>query len=123
MQIIDQILEDWDLSLVLMTLAMLGFFLAVYVNQLTHYEAEDHNDPWFIRMMRNAAYMMLAWGFLWTLSYANAKGWQPWPPVILIIVAVDIILFNRALAIKAHIRRIGVGYDSPRAINARLAKQ
>ena len=119
---IERILEGWDMSYALMFLAMLGFFLSVYVNQLTHYEAEDQNDPAFIRIMRSIAYLMLAWGFLWTMGYAYERDWQPWPPLILILFAIDIILFNRALAIKAHIRRIGVRPDSPNAIDARLAK-
>lgn len=112
---IEQILESWNLTYVLALLAMLGFFLAVYVNQLTHYEAEDSSDPMFIRIMRQAAYLLMAWSFLWVMSYSEARGWQPWPPVILMIVAIDMILIIRALAIKARIRRNGVKPEAPRA--------
>jgi hypothetical protein len=113
---IETILESWDLTSALVVLAALGFFLAIYVNQLTHYEAEDIQDPWWIRaVMRPLAYLLLAWSFLWVFSYGLARGWQPWPPVILMIVAIDMILLIRFLAIKARVRRTGVRSDSPNA--------
>ena len=115
---IERILESWDLNCVLVMLAALGFFLAIYVNQKTHYEAEDIQDPWWIRaIMRPLAYLLLAWSFLWVFSYGQARGWQPWPPVILMIVAVDMILFIRAFAILARIRRDGIRPGSPSAIS------
>src|ERR1700722_9398553 len=105
---IDRILETIDLSYVLTILGMIGFFLAIYVNQLTRYEGEDTNDPWYVRNTRAAAYLLLAWSYLWVLSYADRHDWQPWPPVILMILAMDAILMIRALAIKARVRRTGI---------------
>lgn len=112
---LDRALEGVDLSYALTILAMLGFFMAIIVNQQTRYEGEDADDPWYIRITRLSAYALLAWSFLWVLNYAEKRGWQPWPPVILMIFAMDSILIIRAMAIKAHIRRRGIRPESPRA--------
>ena len=112
---IERILEGLDLRYLLAMLAILGFFLAVYVNQETHFQAEDISDPWWIRAIRPVAYLLLAWSFLWMLSYGNARSWQPWPPTILMIVAIDMILFIRAVAIRARIRRTGIRPEAPAA--------
>ena len=120
MQTIDRILESVDLSYALFVLGMLGFFLAVYVNQLTRFEGEDAVDPWYVKGSRVVAYVLLAWSYLWVLSFAEKKEWQPWPPVILMMLAMDAILLIRALAIKARVRRSGVKPESPAGAEARL---
>lgn len=113
---IEQILEHCDLTFLLGVLAVIGFFLAVYVNQLTHYEAEDSSDPWWIKVVfRPLSYITLALSFLWVLSYGQAHDWQPWPPMLMMILAIDMILFIRALAIKARVRRLGIKPEAPRA--------
>lgn len=116
MQMIERTLEGWNLSYVLALLALLGFFLAVYVNQLTRYEAEDAFDPPALRTLSWCGYILCAWSLLWIISFAEARHWQPWPPVVLLIVAIDIIMLKRALAIKARIRRTGVRPESPSAL-------
>lgn len=121
---IEQILDGLELRYVMMAVAMAGFFLAIYVNQLTQYEGEDMPDPAFVRQGRRILYLLLSWSFLWTLTYADNHGWRPWPPVILMIFSMDGILIIRAVAIKARIRRTGIKPHSPNAdaVTLELAK-
>jgi hypothetical protein len=120
---IEQTLEGFDLRYVMTVVAMIGFFLAVYVNQLTHYEGEDIPDPWVVRNGRRVLYLLLSWSFLWVLSYGDSHGWRPWPPVILMIFSIDGIFILRAVAIKARIKRTGVKTTSLHAEAIELAKQ
>jgi cell division protein FtsW (lipid II flippase) len=115
MQYVDRALEGTDLRLLHTVLAMFGFFVSVYVMQSTQWEAEDGEDPASIRFMRRIAYALLAWAFLWSVSYADTKNWQPWPCEMMTIVAIDLILVIRALAIRARIHRTGIKRESPRA--------
>lgn len=118
--IVDRFLESIDLRTWHMLLSLLGFFIVVYVMQLTHWEAEDDVDPAYIRHLRRVSLALLAWSMLWSLSYQETKNWQPWPPEILMILALDMIMFIRALAIKARIKRTGIKPDAPRAAAAKL---
>lgn len=111
----DRWLEGFDLTAAHTVLALLGAFLSVYVMQLTHYEAEDDVDPPALRFARRFALALMAWAMLWSLSYSETKNWQPWPAQVLTIMAADAILFIRAIAIKARIKRTGVKPDAPRA--------
>ena len=112
---INRLFEGADLTAAHTILAMAGFFLSVYVMQLTHWEAEDDVDPKPIRFIRRAVLALLAWAMLWSLSYSQDHGWQPWPAELLLMLAIDMILVIRAVSIKARIRRFGIKPEAPRA--------
>lgn len=114
MQRIDLALEAWDLRVPFTLLVLAGVALAMYVLSLTNYEAEDMDDPAPIRFAHRVGLGVLTYALLWCLSYLYAKNWQPWPPSLAIIAAVDFMLLTRALAIKSRIRRHGVKMGSPR---------
>ena len=119
---IDLLFESVNLSYALAILAMVGFFLAVYVNQQTHYEGEDIPDPGYVKVFRRFSYLLLAWSFLWIISFAQEHGWQPWPPVVLMIFSFDMIMVIRALAIRSRVKRSGVKSFSPRGEAESMAR-
>ena len=119
---IDLLFESFNLSYALAILAMVGFFLAVYVNQQTHYEGEDIPDPGYVKVFRRFSYLLLAWSFLWIISFAQEHGWQPWPPVVLMIFSFDMIMVIRALAIRSRVKRSGVKSFSPRGEAESMAR-
>lgn len=114
MQHVDLVLEGFDLRIPFTLLVLAGVALAVFVMSLTNYEAEDMDDPAVIRLMHRVGLGVFAMALLWCLSYLYARSWQPWPPSLAIVAAVDFMLWVRALAIKSRIRRHGVKMGSPR---------
>lgn len=124
---IDRFLEGSDLSMAHTALALIGFFLAVYVMQLTQYQGEDGVDPPFIRALRRISLAVLAWALLWSVSYAITKGWQPWPAELMMILGIDGVLLVRALAIRFRVGRTGqrvgsaAAADMPAPVPARRA--
>lgn len=105
--VIDRILDGVDLSAVHTILALAGALLSVYVMQLTYYEAEDSEDHWIIRLGRRFALSVLALAFLWSLTYSETRQWQPWPPEIVAMAAIDLLMSVRVAAIWARIYRTG----------------
>lgn len=104
---IERIVNGLDLSLLHTMLALIGSMLAVYVMQLTHYEAEDRADPPAVRFARRAALAVLALGFLWSLTFSDLRRWQPWAPMLVVYLAIDTILMVRVIAIWHRIRHRG----------------
>lgn len=88
----EHILERTDLYALQFFASLAGAILAVYVMQLvsrgTIFLGSGNIVGWIIRL----AFGALALGFIWSLSYATHKGWQPWPPGLLILLAVDLLL-------------------------------
>ena len=104
---IDILLEGIDLTGLHTTLTVAGAILAVYVMQLTHYEAEDVADPWIVRRFNRVTLMMIALAMLWSALYSISHQWQPWPPELALIFSIDLALLIRMVAIWARIRRTG----------------
>lgn len=121
---LDRLFDGHDLTAIHTVLALCGILISVYVMQLTRYEAEDAVDPPWLRSLRRIALALMAWAFCWLLTYSETKNWQPWPPEVLAIAAMDLILLIRALAIRARIKRTG-HLEAPewRAVASTRAKQ
>jgi hypothetical protein len=121
---LDHLFDRVDLTAAHTVLGILGILTCVYVMQLTRYEAEDLMDPAWLRFLRRAALGLMAWALCWCLTFSENKNWQPWPPYVMALFAMDMILVIRALAIRARIRRTGhlVAGDY-RAVASTRAKQ
>jgi hypothetical protein len=115
---IGQALEGVDLIRAHTLLTLVGAMLAVYVMSLTSYEHEDAKDPTWLRWARRSVLAMMAWSFLWSLSYSETKNWQPWPPEILMLLSMIGYLGVRASAIHARIWREGHRSSNGKATGA-----
>lgn len=113
MMTVNRLLEGYDLSGIYTVIALLGVLLAVYVMQKTRYEAEDRADPVWLRNLRTGSLGLLALGLLWSLSYAEAREFQPWPAQVLMVAALDLLFAIRALAILIRVRREGRYLNAP----------
>jgi hypothetical protein len=121
--IVDRLLEGIDLTALHTILTVAGALLAVYVMQLTHYEAEDMVDPWIVRKMRRLSLALIALAQLGSALYSLSHQWSPWPPELLLIFAVNLALVIRMVAIWARIKRTGHRcWDRPSAIRQSMRK-
>jgi len=100
-------LENFDLSGVHTALTLLGAALAIYVMALTGYEHEDEHDPVWLQWARRLVLVAMAWSCLWSLSFSESRNWQPWPPDLMMLMAMIGYLGVRASAIHARIWREG----------------
>lgn len=98
---------DWvdglDLRSVHAIATLLGAILPIYVAQLWGRGELTKIEPPVFMHTRRWGLIALALGNVWSLLYSDQKGWQPWPPHLAIIIAIDVMLVSTVLS--AAIRR------------------
>lgn len=110
MEIFSRLIESFDLRVLHAILCLTGVLGCVYVMQL--FGTHQIGGPSISPVLESARRVMLACiglSFLWMLSFALDKGWQPWPPMLLTIAAIDgftiltaIIAYKRAAMEEAE---------------------
>lgn len=97
---INRALESIDLSTAFGVLAMTGAILSVLVMQADQHDAESRRDPPILRFTHRMALWGLSLSLLWSLSYLLQKDWQPWPPFLGILLALDTMLAIRVTVLN-----------------------
>lgn len=113
-EVLNRFVDGIDFVAVHTVLALYGGLITIYVMQKTRYEAEDHSDPRLVRAVRTVALAALSGSMFWSLTYSEAREWMPWPPDLLGILALDVLMTVRVIAIWARIKRTGHYYNAPR---------
>lgn len=97
---ITHFIESFDLRGLHWAVSFIGVMLCVYAMQTWGSGVVAGDDQFtIVNWMRRIALWLLALAFLWDLSYADIHShWQPWPPDLAAIMAVDIFLGSALLA-------------------------
>jgi len=53
----------------------------------------------------------------WTAYYCIVRNWQPWPPIVLIIAMLDLMIGVRIFAIRNRVKRTGPYLHSQRSMD------
>jgi hypothetical protein len=104
---ISSFVDGLDLSVVHTVLAIYGGLATIFVMQTNRYEAEDYQDSEFVRGARTFGLIALSGSMFWSLTYGESRDWQAWPPYVLSLMAVDLLMTIRIIAVWARIRREG----------------
>jgi hypothetical protein len=83
-------LVNWALLLEVFVIAgvMLTIFRMQTAEQLERIVGcDNHHGVW--GLMRRSSSALTALAMLWCAIYGLERDWQPWPPIVLLIVAVD----------------------------------
>lgn len=113
---VSHFLDSLDLRAAHIVISIVGALLAVYVMQKTRYEADNRNDPPWLRAVWTGVLGCLALCFLWSLTYGYDRQWEPWPPDLAKALTVDVLLALRAAAIILRVRRTGPYREAPSRI-------
>jgi hypothetical protein len=97
---IDRLLEGVDLSALFAAVVLLGAGLSIYLMQISWQSDVERGDGTWLRYLRRAALTTIGLSFVWTLSYGLTKNWQPWPPVVAIIMSFDFYLAVHVVTIR-----------------------
>jgi len=98
-------LDGLDLSQVHFWLCFVGVLLCVYFMQIMNATKllvpGDGSASYHIRRVGLAC---LALALCWASIYSTTKGWQPWPPDVLIIAMVDVLLTVNIVVARRTLR-------------------
>lgn len=87
----DRLLEAQNLTTAYVLITLIGVCLAVVAMQVSWNEAVSRGiDPPSAMNLRRLSFVLIALAMLWSLNYAEQKGWQPWPPLLAIVAALDL---------------------------------
>lgn len=90
---LDRLLESSNLMSAYASAAIVGAMLAIVAMQMSWNEAVEHGiDPPLMLNFRRVSFVLLALALMWSVSYAETKGWQPWPPALAIVMVLDFYL-------------------------------
>lgn len=92
---ITQALEGWNLSPVFFTITLGAAVLTVLVMQATSHYRINAADPVWHQNLYRFVLMAIACTFLWMFSFAWDKSWQPWPPLLILVMLYDVLLAAR----------------------------
>jgi hypothetical protein len=105
---LDTISDSVDLTGVHFLACLFGVILCVYVMQLMMAGAiQFHDDCVIAYHVRRTALMLLALAMCWALTYSSNKGWQPWPPDVLIVISIDLMLAAGVIVALRRKRAMG----------------
>lgn len=96
---IDSLLERIDLIGPYALLTFLGAFASMYIMQKGAHDDEMRGFPEFMIVLRRWSWGFLSMGLFWCLTYASGKNWQPWPPMVGLLVVLDFNLFMKIVAL------------------------
>lgn len=96
-----------NLGVAFVVAALFGIALCLWVMQLVFSGAVGHERSGVVRQVRGLALAMLAFALVWSLAYADDNKWQPWPPDVLIITAIDLFLTSTIVSAFARGRALG----------------
>lgn len=69
---------------------------------------DSHHGVWGILRRLSHSLMMLA--MLWFASYGYEKGWQPWPPTVALLFAIDFSMFVSIMIMRQDIAETQQGH-------------
>lgn len=111
-------LDRFDLTSAFIIAAFIGAFSALMIMQIKTQEDLQRPDvPGWFSWMRRFSWFLVAMMLFWCVGYAHTRSWQPWPPVVLLVIALD---FNWVIRIVSFHMRPHVGHHSIRRMRARF---
>lgn len=96
-------LPDVNLEALLLCLALAGAVLSIWAMSLSAQNYVGRDEKNCLRWVRRSAFALIAGGLLWSASYGMERDWQPWPPFLMLVTGVDLVLL--ATVITGHLRQ------------------
>lgn len=95
----DRLLEGQDLTQVFIVTVMIAVFSSLYLAQVAWRSDSEAGVPHLLALARRASATFMSLMLLWAVYFGYSKGWQPWPPLIGILIALD---FHNIVRIAYH---------------------
>lgn len=100
------LIESVDLRAAHVALTFFGVVASVFVMQLVE-QLTEYGEPILLAWFRRLLLTLLSLALLWSLAYSQVKQWEPWPPDVAVIAAIDAIMILWCVTIRLRMRRWG----------------
>lgn len=88
--VLDTFLDGVDLSAIHAVASLIGMVMVVLLMQMSWHKMIAPTDPELLTHFRRVGMLGLAMTLWWSFSYSLEKGWQPWPPHLAMVIALDL---------------------------------
>lgn len=102
----DRISSTVDLTAAYTILSFTATLLAVYVMQQSWHDNMSKTDPKWLQWSRRSAFALLALGVMWVLQDVVTTGARPHPALMLVVIALNLQYFTRAVLLFLHRDRV-----------------
>jgi hypothetical protein len=83
-------LQHFDLVPYHVAASLVGMFGALWLIKLSTHDKIGAEDKLCFRWVARLAYALIGVSMGWSATFGLEKGWQPWPPFLLMCIAVDL---------------------------------
>lgn len=84
--------DIFDYAVPHFVLALTGGVLCLWVMQLMAIGHIGENDTALMRFVRRLSVATVGGGMLWSLVYGLDRAWQPWPPYLVVMVGINVMM-------------------------------
>jgi hypothetical protein len=91
-------LQQFDLVPYHLAASVVGLFCSLWLIKLSTHDRVGAGEKLCFRWVSRLAYALIGVSMGWCASFGLEQGWQPWPPVLLMIVAVDLRMISSIAA-------------------------
>ena len=104
------LLEQIDLRMVFVGLCLFGGLICAYIMQASWQDSLlTLFEHWTVRWAYRCGMFWLVVFMLWSAEYGYRRSWQPWPPIVGMIGALDFVMLIRAGSLFVRRRRVEKG--------------
>lgn len=90
-------MTEINLGYALLTLSLIGFVLALWAMSLAANNLVGRDEKTCLRWVRRSSLALIAGGMLWASAYGFERDWQPWPPFLMVMGGIDLMLLGAVI--------------------------
>lgn len=90
-------MNEINLAYALLTLSLIGFVLSLWAMSLAANNLVGRDEKMCLRWVRRSSLALIAGGMLWASAYGFERDWQPWPPFLMVLGGVDLMLLGTVI--------------------------
>jgi cell division protein FtsW (lipid II flippase) len=98
-------LEKLNLVPVFLVATMFASMISIYIMQVTSSHGVNSKEPLWVQNIHRAILMLIALTFVWMISFSFDRSWQPWPPMLILVILYDALMVVRAYLIHLKCAR------------------
>lgn len=98
-------LQHFDLGIYHFTASIVGVVSALWLVKLSTHNRVGTNDKLCFQWASRLAYALIGVSMGWSAMFAVEQNWQPWPPFLLMCLAIDMRMITSIISVYVRERQ------------------